>query len=78
MNSLAKQLLESMRTRFACKEFMPGQVISDEDYETILEAGRLAPAPSVSSPGNFYPSKTGLCGIKSPLSPGVSSGRCPA
>ena len=53
MNVYSQQLLETMRTRFACKEFMPGQGVSDEDFTLILEAGRLAPSSFGFEPWQF-------------------------
>lgn len=36
-------LLEAMKYRYATKKFDPSKVISDEDFQTILESARLAP-----------------------------------
>lgn len=38
-----KELLDIFRFRHACKKFDASRHISDEDFDTILEAGRLAP-----------------------------------
>ncbi len=36
-------LLDILRSRHACKRFDPGKTVSDEDFQTILEAARLSP-----------------------------------
>lgn len=36
-------LLEAMKYRYATKKFDPEKIISDEDFETLLEAARLSP-----------------------------------
>lgn len=38
-----KVLLEAMKYRYATKKFDPEKIISDEDFETLLEAARLSP-----------------------------------
>ncbi len=44
MNAYGKKFLETLCFRFACKQFNPGKKISKKDFQTILEAGRLAPS----------------------------------
>lgn len=43
MKAENKKILDVMKFRHACKKFDPTKRVSDEDFETILEAGRLAP-----------------------------------
>jgi nitroreductase len=38
-----KEILDILRFRHACKKYDPAKKISEEDFNTILEAGRLAP-----------------------------------
>ncbi len=39
----AETILGALKYRYACKKFDPSKRISDADFETILEAARLAP-----------------------------------
>ena len=43
MKAENKKILDVMKFRYACKKFDSTKRVSDEDFETILEAGRLAP-----------------------------------
>jgi len=42
-SSRNQQVLDVFRFRFACKKFDPAKVISQEDFETLLEAAHLSP-----------------------------------
>lgn len=50
---MKKQFLEAMNTRYACKEFDITKTISDEDFNFILEAGRLSPSSFGFEPWEF-------------------------
>ena len=39
-----EQILDAMRWRMACKRYDPTRQVSDEDFRTICEAGRLSPS----------------------------------
>lgn len=43
MENKNEKILEAHRFRFACKQFDPSKKVSDEDFNTILEAARLSP-----------------------------------
>lgn len=47
------KLLEAYKFRFACKEFLSDKKISDEDFEFILETGRLSPSSFGWEPWKF-------------------------
>ena len=44
MQYIEETMLKDMNLRHACKEFDPTYIISQQDFETILEAGRLSPS----------------------------------
>lgn len=44
MSSMNETILDAFRFRFACKKFDPSKAVSDEDFDTILEAARLSPS----------------------------------
>ncbi len=46
-------LLEAFHSRHACKRFDPGRAIPAEDFDTILEAGRLSPSSFGFEPWRF-------------------------
>lgn len=50
---MKKKFLEVMNTRYACKEFDITKTISDEDFNFILEAGRLSPSSFGLEPWQF-------------------------
>ncbi|MCC5465412.1 NAD(P)H-dependent oxidoreductase [Pelosinus baikalensis] len=50
---LKKQILEAYNYRHACKEFDPSKKISEEDFNFILETGRLSPSSFGFEPWNF-------------------------
>jgi nitroreductase len=53
-NELTKQqILEAFQFRHATKEFDPDKKISDEDFQFILEAGRLSPSSVGYEPWKF-------------------------
>ena len=43
-NNDRTRILDAMRFRHACKRFDAERMVSDEDFDTILEAGRLSPS----------------------------------
>ncbi|MFC7371961.1 NAD(P)H-dependent oxidoreductase [Fictibacillus iocasae] len=55
MNTEAKkqEILDAFRFRSATKEFDPNKKISDEDFEFILETGRLSPSSFGFEPWRF-------------------------
>ena len=57
-------LLEAMKYRYATKKFDPEKIISDEDFETLLEAARLSPTSSAWSPGKSWSSRIRKSGRK--------------
>jgi len=50
---MKKQFLEAMNTRYACKEFDIEKKISDEDFNFIMEVGRLSPSSFGFEPWQF-------------------------
>lgn len=50
---MENKFLEAMKFRHACKEFDKTKKISDEDFHTILEAGRLSPSSFGFEPWKF-------------------------
>ena len=48
-----KQFLDVMEFRHACKQFNPEEIITPEDFNTILEAGRLSPSSFGFEPWKF-------------------------
>ncbi|MCL2349281.1 MAG: NAD(P)H-dependent oxidoreductase [Planctomycetaceae bacterium] len=52
-NKTHAQILEAMQFRFACKEFDATKKIADEDFQVILEAGRLSPSSFGFEPWQF-------------------------
>ncbi|MGF7071718.1 nitroreductase [Priestia megaterium] len=55
MNNIDKkqEILKAYQFRYATKEFDPTKRISDEDFEFILETGRLSPSSIGSEPWKF-------------------------
>lgn len=51
--SKSSSILKPFYDRYACKKFDPSKVISDEDFHTILEAGRLSPSSFGFEPWKF-------------------------
>lgn len=47
------EILNALRSRHATKEFDAGKIISDSDFEFILEAGRLSPSSFGFEPWKF-------------------------
>lgn len=43
MNQMNQTIVDAFHFRHATKEFDPAKKISDEDFNTILETGRLSP-----------------------------------
>ena len=39
-----KEMLEIFNRRYACKKYDKTKVVSDEDFMTIIEAGRISPS----------------------------------
>jgi nitroreductase len=51
--NLRKQILDAYNYRHACKEFDSNKKISNEDFNFILETGRLSPSSFGFEPWNF-------------------------
>jgi nitroreductase len=47
------KIIEAYQFRHACKEFDPAKKIAPEDFELILETGRLSPSSFGFEPGKF-------------------------
>lgn len=52
-NEVKNQVLEAMQFRHATKEYDPTKKISDEDFNYILEVGRLSPSSLGAEPWKF-------------------------
>lgn len=52
-NNIKAQFLEAMRFRHATKEYDASRKISEEDFDYILEVGRLSPSSLGSEPWKF-------------------------
>lgn len=50
---LQQQFEQAMTFRHACKEFAPEKKISDDDFQSILQAGRLSPSSFGFEPWHF-------------------------
>jgi nitroreductase len=48
-----KDILDLLHFRHACKEFDPNKKISEQDFDTILQAGRLSPSSFGIEPWKF-------------------------
>lgn len=53
MSSIPDMLMRAWRFRHACKKFDPHKKISDADFQTILEGGRLSPSSFGFEPWQF-------------------------
>lgn len=53
MNTMKEILSKAYQFRYACKKFDPNKLISDEDFHTILETGRLSPSSWGFEPWKF-------------------------
>lgn len=53
MNIKREAIMEAFHFRYACKNFDATKVISQEDFSTILEAGRLSPSSFGFEPWKF-------------------------
>lgn len=53
MKNVTELLFEAWNFRHACKEFDPTRPVSDADFHTILEAGRLSPSSLGFEPWEF-------------------------
>ena len=42
MSSMNQKIIDAFEFRHATKQFDPSKKVSDEDFETILESGRLS------------------------------------
>ena len=49
-----KEIMEIHNRRYACKNYDKSKKVSDEDFITIIESGRLAPVLTDWNHGNFY------------------------
>lgn len=53
MKNKNEQILEVLQFRHACKKFDKSRIVSEEDFNTILEAGRLSPSSYGFEPWKF-------------------------
>ncbi|WP_270566732.1 NAD(P)H-dependent oxidoreductase [Clostridium beijerinckii] len=53
MNTKNKEIIDAFQFRHACKQFDPTKTVSEEDFNTILEAGRLSPSSFGFEPWKF-------------------------
>ncbi|NRT74923.1 NAD(P)H-dependent oxidoreductase [Clostridium beijerinckii] len=53
MNNKNKEIIDAFQFRHACKQFDPTKTVSEEDFNTILEAGRLSPSSFGFEPWKF-------------------------
>ncbi|EKQ51824.1 MULTISPECIES: NAD(P)H-dependent oxidoreductase [unclassified Clostridium] len=53
MNNKNQEIINVFQFRHACKQFDPSKVVSEEDFNTILEAGRLSPSSFGFEPWKF-------------------------
>ena len=53
MSHMTDMLMKAWHFRHACKEFDPKKKISDADFHTILEGGRLSPSSFGFEPWQF-------------------------
>lgn len=53
MKKLNDQIMDAFNFRYACKAFDPEKKITDEDFETIIETGRLSPSSFGFEPWKF-------------------------
>ncbi|SHF15010.1 Nitroreductase [Seinonella peptonophila] len=52
-NSIKQQVLDAFQFRHACKAFDPNKKINDEDFQYIIETGRLSPSSFGFEPWKF-------------------------
>lgn len=53
MNTINEQIVDAFNFRYACKAFNPERKISDENFDTIIETGRLSPSSFGFEPWKF-------------------------
>lgn len=53
MKKTNKEILDLFKSRYTCKKYYPEQKVSDEDFKTIIEAGRLSPSSFGYEPWKF-------------------------
>lgn len=53
MKKLNEQIMDAFNFRYACKAFDPDRKITVEDFETIIETGRLSPSSFGFEPWKF-------------------------
>lgn len=53
MRAVRGMIRDAMEFRFACKEFDPAREIPEEDFQCVLEAGRLSPSSFGFEPWKF-------------------------
>ena len=53
MKTVNKQIIEAFNYRYACKAFDSDMKISESDFETIIESGRLSPSSFGFEPWRF-------------------------
>ncbi len=53
MNSINEKIIDAFQFRHACKQFDATKIVSEEDFNTILEAGHLSPSSFGFEPWKF-------------------------
>lgn len=53
MSNMNQTIIDAFKFKHATKQFDPSKKVSDEDFETILEAGRLSPSSLGLEPWHF-------------------------
>lgn len=53
MNNKNQEIIDAFQFRHACKQFDPTKVVSEEDFNTILDAGHLSPSSFGFEPWKF-------------------------
>lgn len=53
MSNINTQIMDAFQFRYACKGFNPDKKVSESDFETILETGRLSPSSFGFEPWKF-------------------------
>ena len=53
MSNMNQTIIDAFNFRHATKQFDPEKIIPKEDFETILEAGRLSPSSLGLEPWKF-------------------------
>lgn len=53
MSTINTTIIDALKFRYACKKFDPAKKISDKDFHTIMETGRLSPSSFGFEPWKF-------------------------